>query len=155
MSLKDFLRSCLLTFLLANELHLSLSIASGSEILSEASTFKAPTTDTPIARASAWKEEDEKLWSYVESNVPEVLAHTGTAAFDEHLKGVQAVLRFWGAEKHLCSAGLFHSIYGTEGFQGFSLPLSERNTIKDLIGVKAEKLCFIFCMVDRYTGEYV
>jgi hypothetical protein len=79
--------------------------------------------------------------------------HTGSAAFDEHLKGVQAVLRYWGAPTYLTSAGLFHSIYGTEGFQGFSLPLSERKAIQELIGEKAEAICFHFCMIDRSTFD--
>ena len=84
-------------------------------------------------------------------HVPAVLQHNGAAAFDEHLRGVQAVLRGWGVANHVATAGLFHSIYGTEGFQGFSMPLSERATIQALIGNEAEYLCFCFCMVDRYT----
>ena len=42
---------------------------------------------------------------------------------------------------------------GTEGFQGFSLPLNERSAIKRLIGTKGEKLAFVFCMVDRSTVD--
>ena len=53
-----------------------------------------------------------------------------------------------GAEEHLCNAALFHSIYGTEGFQGFSLPLSHR-----VSWPKAERLAWIFCMVDRATVD--
>jgi hypothetical protein len=118
-----------------------------------ASTFKAPNADSFESVAQLWKQQDEALWEYVSSNVPNVLEHTGSSAFDEHLKGVQAVLRGWNAPHHLPKAGLFHSIYGTEGFQGFSLPLSERKTIQKLIGVEAEKLCFIFCMVDRSSVD--
>ena len=67
--------------------------------------------------------------------------------------GVQSVLRSWGAEEHLTHAALFHSIYGTEGFQGYKLPLSHRKEIADLIGPRAERLAFIFCMVDRFTVD--
>jgi hypothetical protein len=117
-----------------------------------ASKFKAPNADIHSPEQIAeWKKQDAELWAYVESQVPAVLDHTGTAAFDEHLRGVQAVLRYWGAPEHVASAGLFHSIYGTEGFQGFALPLSERSAIQNMIGTKAEKLCFVFCMVDRST----
>ena len=86
-------------------------------------------------------------------SVPAVLEHTGSEAFDAHLRGVQAILRYWNAPSHLYNSGLFHSIYGTEGFQGFSIPLSERSAIRNLIGEKAEKLCWIFCMVDRSTVD--
>lgn len=116
-----------------------------------ANRFKAPNAQTPANLVQKWHEEDEALWNYVQEHVPDVLEHTGTAAFDEHLKGVQAVLRYWDAPDHLTKAGLFHSIYGTEGFQGFALPLTERNAIRSLIGERAEKLAFIFCMVDRST----
>ena len=115
------------------------------------SQFKAPHAGTPPHLLAQWNQQDADLWRYVESNVPAVLDHTGSAAFDEHLKGVQAVLRYWNAPEHLTAAGLFHSIYGTEGFQGFALPLSERAAIQDMIGVEAERLCFWFCMVDRST----
>lgn len=119
----------------------------------ECSKFKAPNNSTDEILVNEWKAADETLWKYVNENVPAVLEHTGSAAFDDHLKGVQAILRFWDSPLHLTNAGLFHSIYGTEGFQGFSLPLSERPVIKDLIGFKAEKLAYIFCMVDRSTVD--
>eukprot|EP00467_Chlorarachnion_reptans_P002416 CAMPEP_0114514796 /NCGR_PEP_ID=MMETSP0109-20121206/16356_1 /TAXON_ID=29199 /ORGANISM="Chlorarachnion reptans, Strain CCCM449" /LENGTH=309 /DNA_ID=CAMNT_0001694883 /DNA_START=316 /DNA_END=1245 /DNA_ORIENTATION=- len=115
--------------------------------------FKAPNPKTPTEIVQKWHEEDEALWNYVNEQVPAVLDHTGSAAFDEHLKGVQAVLRNWGAPTHLANAGLFHSIYGTEGFQGFSLPLSQRNAVRSLIGGRAEKLAFVFCMLDRSTFD--
>jgi len=37
--------------------------------------------------------------------------------FGDHLRAVQRVLKEWNAGKELELAGLFHSIYGTEGFQ--------------------------------------
>lgn len=116
-----------------------------------AAQFKAPNVDTPRNVAQEWREADAALWKFVEESVPAVMDHTGSAAFDEHLKGVQAVLRYWGAPTYLTNAGLFHSIYGTEGFQGFALPLQERTAIQGLIGPMAENICFWFCMVDRST----
>lgn len=118
-----------------------------------ADLFKAPNSQTPPETAATWQAADQRLWQFVNETIPAVLNHTGTAAFDQHLKGVQAVLRYWNSPQHLATAGLFHSIYGTEGFQGFSLPLSERSAIVDLIGKQSERLCWIFCMVDRYTVD--
>ena len=113
--------------------------------------FKSPNPETPNDVRDRWSDEDKTLWKFVEEKVPDVLEHTGAAAFDEHLKGVQAVLRYWDAPIHLTKAGLFHSIYGTEGFQGFALPLTQRAAIQSLIGPEAEKLAFVFCMIDRST----
>ena len=132
---------------------LQVDPASAIEPSYECSKFKSPNANTDKNLIKEWEVADQTLWKYVKEKVPAVLEHTGSAAFDEHLKGVQAVLRYWDSPVHLTNAGLFHSIYGTEGFQGFSLPLSERTAIKYLIGEKAEKLAFVFCMVDRYTVD--
>lgn len=144
--------SCRLILLATTLLLYSLPFILSNEV-SVASKFKAPNENTSPALIEEWRQQDQRLWDYVESHVPAVLEHTGASAFDEHLKGVQAVLRGWNAPLYVTSAGLFHSVYGTEGFQGFSLPLSERSAIQDIIGIQAEKLCFIFCMVDRYSVD--
>jgi len=117
------------------------------------SKWKSPNSNTSLQQAKQWQEEDDTLHSYISKSIPAVLEHTGSEAFDAHLKGVQAILRYWDAPKHVYNAGLLHSIYGTEGFQGFALPLSERDAIRGLIGNKAERLCWIFCMVDRSTVD--
>lgn len=118
-----------------------------------ATKYKASAENTPHEILEQWRKQDAALHAYVQSKVPAVLDHTGSATFDEHLTGVQSVLRFWKAPEYLASAGLFHSIYGSEGFQGFCLPLSERGELRKIIGTKAEFLVWIFCMVDRYTVD--
>ncbi len=75
-----------------------------------ASQWKAPNNETPPELAQQWREEDEDLHAYIEASVPAVLDHTGSTAFDEHLRGVQSILRCWGAPDYLYNAGLFHSI---------------------------------------------
>jgi len=66
---------------------------------------------------------------------------------------VETILRIWHAKDEVCKAGLFHSIYGTEGFQGFKLHLSNRPRLRNLIGSDAERLAWIFCMVDRKSVD--
>lgn len=101
----------------------------------------------------ATNEADIAMHGYLAASIPEALAHTGAAAFDDHLRGVQAVLRSWGADEAVQKAGLFHSIYGTEGFQGYKLPFARRPDIRTLIGERAERLAWIFCVVDRFTVD--
>ena len=115
--------------------------------------WKAPNSSTPPDLVHRWRSEDEALIAYIKSTIPAVLEHTGSSDFDEHLQGVQSILRYWSSPKYLYNAGLFHSIYGTEGFQGFALPLTERDKIRSLIGHESERLCWIFCMVDRSTVD--
>jgi hypothetical protein len=100
-----------------------------------------------------WETADTLLHARMREHVPAALEHNGEESFDHHLVGVQSVLRSWDAPEHLCNAALFHSIYGTEGFQAFSLPLSMRGELVDLIGPKAERLAWIFCMVDRASVD--
>lgn len=89
-----------------------------------------------------------RLTDYLVSVGADQIPHSDTR-FLSHLIGVYRDLRAWGAEEHVCLAGLFHSIYGTEMFQGFSLPLSERGTIRELIGERAERLAYVNCALTR------
>jgi hypothetical protein len=82
------------------------SSASSSHAVSR---WKAPNSST-LDQTRRWRDEAEGLHAYIASSVPAVLQHTGSEAFDEHLQGVQAILRYWGSPRHLSKAGLFHSI---------------------------------------------
>eukprot|EP00591_Stephanopyxis_turris_P001196 CAMPEP_0195525074 /NCGR_PEP_ID=MMETSP0794_2-20130614/25278_1 /TAXON_ID=515487 /ORGANISM="Stephanopyxis turris, Strain CCMP 815" /LENGTH=309 /DNA_ID=CAMNT_0040655429 /DNA_START=35 /DNA_END=964 /DNA_ORIENTATION=+ len=118
-----------------------------------ADKFKPSPSNTNQSTLSKYLEQDAKLHSFLASTIPSALEHTGSSDFDSHLKGVQSVLRYWKSSKDLTNAGLFHSIYGTEGFQGYALPLSYRSDVISLIGERAERLCWTFCMIDRYTVD--
>ena len=52
-----------------------------------------------------WQEHDLKLHQYLSTLIPEALPHTGSTTFDDHLKGVQTVLRAWNSPEYLCDAG--------------------------------------------------
>ena len=52
--------------------------------------------------------------------------HSGEKGFLAHLIGVHRDLESWGCDRDVCRAGLFHSIYGTQLFQKFCLPLDRR-----------------------------
>lgn len=107
----------------------------------------------PLGKSEEFRQHDEKLHNFLRESVPEALPHTGATTFDSHLRGVQSVLRRWGAPEYLANAGLFHSLYGTEGFQGYKLSVTRRPAIRSLIGPKAERLVWIFCMVDRLSVD--
>ncbi len=57
-----------------------------------------------------------------------------------HLIAVFRDLEADGCSEDVCRAGMFHSIYGTEKFQGFTLPLERRDEVRSLIGERAEFL---------------
>ena len=91
-----------------------------------------------------------------------------------HNVGVYRDLKAWACSEELCRAGMFHSIYGTEIFQTFSLPLDRRGEVRELIGERAERLAYLnsaidyasfdgtiergtppHTMIDRFTGKEI
>ena len=91
-----------------------------------------------------------------------------------HLVNVYRLMESHGCTEELCRAGMFHSIYGTEKFQGFKLPVEKRGEVAALIGERAERLGYMnsavdrasmdreldkdgdsYCITDRITGEAV
>ena len=91
-----------------------------------------------------------------------------------HVIGVYNYLKQRGCDEAICDAGMFHSIYGTELFTKFALPLERRDELKALIGERAENLGYLFSAMkrepfdeavfqeegpwpleDRFTGETV
>src|SRR5436305_48748 len=66
-----------------------------------------------------------------------------------HLISVYKLMQSTGCEEEVCRAGLFHSIYGTEKFQGFKLPLARRSELAEMIGSRAERLAYWNCLMDR------
>ena len=95
---------------------------------------------------------NDELYKFLLSLGTDEVAHSG-GDFLHHLQSVQNLLDKNGADLDMSRAGLFHSIYGTQGFQDFSLPLSERPLIKDLIGERAEFVAFCNCVMNRETFD--
>lgn len=74
--------------------------------------------------------------------------HSGRP-FYAHLKGTFDILYEGHQPKHLCLAGLFHSIYGTRHFKHQALSFNQRGLVAHLIGNEAEHLAYVFCVTDR------
>lgn len=70
-------------------------------------------------------------------------------SFLAHLIGVYRDMEAAGCSEEVCRAGMFHSIYGTERFRGFQLPLEHRDEVRALIGDRAEHLAYVNCAMDR------
>lgn len=70
-----------------------------------------------------------------------------------HAIGVHNLMREWGCDEELCRAGLFHSIYGTEYFQRFTLPVERREEIRQRIGERAERIAYWNCAMDRASFD--
>jgi hypothetical protein len=82
----------------------------------------------------------------------EEVGHTNKS-YLAHLIGVYRYLRERGCGEEVSRAGMFHSIYGTELFQGFKLPLERRGDVRALIGERAERLAYLNCAMDRTSFD--
>ena len=67
----------------------------------------------------------------------------------QHLEGTRALLESWGQDRHTCVGGLFHSVYGTYVFDHHPATLDERDTVRGVIGERAEALAHLFGVSDR------
>jgi hypothetical protein len=94
----------------------------------------------------------KQLTDYLVALGTDKVPHTNEV-FLAHLIGVHRDLKDWGCDEELCRAGMFHSIYGTERFQRFSLPIERRGEIRELIGSRAERLAYLNSAMDRASFD--
>ena len=94
----------------------------------------------------------DELIEFLKGLGTERVAHTD-GSFLTHLIAVYRDLQVWGCDEAVCRAGMFHSIYGTEKFQKFALPLAERGDVQRLIGERAERLAYVNCVMDRKSFD--
>lgn len=81
--------------------------------------------------------------------VPESLIHMKGRTYVDHLLGVHAGLTTWLLPLKVRLGGLLHSIYGTERFGAFRIPLDRRSEVADVVGVEAELLAYANCAISR------
>jgi hypothetical protein len=90
----------------------------------------------------------KQLTAYLRDMGIEKVPHT-QKNYLAHLVAVYNLMREYSQPEELCRGGLFHSIYGTEKFQGFKLGLDRREELAALIGTRAERLAYWNCLMDR------
>lgn len=91
---------------------------------------RGPDPVKALVRSVAPTADEPRKLAFLNGEGAGAVAHTGNGMFGAHLVGVRRVLRAWGLGDDVADAGLFHSIYGTEGFQGFSLPYDRRDHVR-------------------------
>ena len=96
--------------------------------------------------------EMKKLTDFLVTLGVEQVPHT-RKTYLGHLIAVYRLMEGAGCDGELCAAGMFHSIYGTQRFQGFKLPPESRPEVRALIGERAERLAYMNCMMDRTTFD--
>jgi hypothetical protein len=95
-----------------------------------------------------WK----RLTDFLIAEGVDQVGHSGKT-YLAHLIGVYKYMEAHGCDEVVCRAGMFHSIYGTELFQGFKLPVDRRGDVRALIGERAERLAYLNCAMDRASFD--
>lgn len=67
----------------------------------------------------------------------------------EHLVGTWRILHAGMRPSYLCLAGFLHSIYSTEHYPYAALKITERNRVRKAVGARAEKLAYLFCVLEK------
>jgi hypothetical protein len=98
--------------------------------------------------------EFKRLTNFLVEMGVEQVPHTHKS-YLAHLIAVYGLLESQGCPEDVCRAGMYHSIYGTEKFQGFTLPLERRDEVRALIGDRAERLAYLNCAMDRASFDRV
>ncbi len=91
---------------------------------------------------------ESELLSLLKNLNTDALSHSSGTLID-HLQQTYQLLKKWNNPNHVCLGGLFHSIYGTQIYKKQTLGLEQRDIIKKAIGIEAEYLAYLFCIMDR------
>lgn len=99
---------------------------------------------------------DQMNWSFIRAESlawlssidAESYPHSGRTLL-AHLVGTFDLLRSWESPDYVCVAGMFHSVYGTNSFERSIMALDNRIKLRALIGARAERLVYLFCVAKR------
>jgi uncharacterized protein DUF6817 len=109
---------------------------------------RALTPDVGSERAAPTRVESA-LARLAEAGAATTVHPSGTLM--AHLRGTYDCLARWGCPEHLCLAGLYHSVYGTEAFRTATIRSTERALVRARIGEGAERLVHLYATIVRRT----
>lgn len=84
----------------------------------------------------------------LEATGAEQIDHPGGILHD-HLNRTARLLAEFGSRPDLCSAGLLHAAYGTDGFAEALFPIPDRPILWELMGREAEQIVYLYGACDR------
>ncbi len=98
-------------------------------------------TDTSTGR-------EQRVRGWLRQHGAERIQHPGGTLY-AHLSRVHDRIREHELDVHLQLAGLAHAVYGTDGFATALTDPTDRATIRELVGARAEALIFLYGGCDR------
>jgi hypothetical protein len=85
----------------------------------------------------------DRVMAFLRRLGADVQSHSGRTLTD-HLRGTYQILDSWKCPRHLCLAGLCHSVYGTASFEPALVDRTDREQLRAVLGPAAEELVFLF-----------
>ena len=73
----------------------------------------------------------------------------GSRPLLSHLIGTRELLQQAGYSQEVCTAGLLHSVYGTNRFTIVCIDLAQREHVRSVAGEVAERLAWLFHAINR------
>jgi hypothetical protein len=75
-------------------------------------------------------------------------------SLESHLLGTYELLAGWNNPAFVCTAGLYHAVYGTQPMKALGIPhkdysSSDRQAIQKIIGLRSEALVYLYAACDR------
>ncbi|MET8090739.1 DUF6817 domain-containing protein [Micromonospora sp. NPDC005220] len=91
---------------------------------------------------------DDGVRVWLRRHGAEQIAHPGGTLY-AHLCRVSERLAALGCGPDVQAAGLTHAVYGTDGFDRTLLDRADRAVLRDLVGVDAEEIVYLYGACDR------
>ena len=85
---------------------------------------------------------------FLEDRGAATIAHPGGTLL-AHLVRTEERLARWGTDPDVCSAGLCHAAYGTDGFPTALIGHADRATLVEIVGARAESIVYLYGSCDR------
>lgn len=125
-------------------------------ILSKIKSYsnKCKTIVKQLINSSKWYLRDknldppQELMEFLIALNADSIRHSSTTLL-RHLVGTYQLLKKWEVPDHVSSAGLYHSIYGTQTFKNFLINPKEREKLRKIISSKSEELVYYFYIQDK------
>ncbi len=96
----------------------------------------------------------DKTQDWLKELGTESIPHTRGLSLYHHLVRVKSILKWWGCDEEVQLAGLCHSLYSTAYFKKHVLDIAHRDLLKGRIGMRAERLVYLFARVNRERFSY-
>ena len=105
--------------------------------------------ETSLSLSENADANDAAMREIIEGGRAKRVRHMNGKTFDAHLEEVAALLRAWGAPECVATAGLGHTVYGSEAFPVRLKRFGDRKSTRAAVGTWTERLMFVYATTSQ------